>query len=297
LKLATSEERRVEEFTSTRKIAKDWIFASGPGRGCFMDYENILLEKKDGIARITLNRPDAMNAMNRAMITEIGRALEDVEEDETVRVVILTGKGKAFCVGADLKAAAEEMGTLSQQEAWFRWANKNTMERLAHLSKPVIAAINGFAFAGGCELMMACDLAIAAEDAVICDQHINFGLVGPGGSTQRTTWLVGARRAKEIIFTGKRLSGKDAERIGLVNQAVSGDKLDETVKDLAALLCEKSPVALRIAKSLINQASQTDLSLSQELEVMSSIVNCASEDYSEGMRAFNEKRKPIFKGR
>ena len=262
-----------------------------------MDYENILFDKKDGIARITLNRPDAMNAMNRAMITEIGRALEDSDEDATVRVVILTGKGKAFCVGADLKAAAKEMGSLSQQEAWFRWANKNSIERIAYLSKPVIAGVNGFAFAGGYELMMACDLVIAAEDAIICDQHMNFGLVGPGGSTQRTTWLIGARKAKEIIFTGKRLSGKDAEKIGLVNQAVSRDKLDEAVNDLAALLREKSPVALRIAKSLINRASQTDLSLSQELEVMSSIVNCASEDYSEGMKAFSEKRKPIFKGR
>lgn len=260
-----------------------------------MDFEHVIFAKEDGKARITLNRPDVMNAMNRSMISEIGIALEDAEEDKSVRVIILSGKGKAFCVGADLKAAAEEMTTLSQQEAWFRWANKKTIDRISNLSKPVVCGVHGFVLAGGYELMMACDLVIAADDAVIGDQHVNFGLVGPGGSTQRTTWLVGARRAKEIILTGKRLSGTDAERIGLVNQAVPRDKLDEAVNELAALLCEKSPVALRIAKNLINRASQIDLSLSQELEVMSSLVNCASEEYAEGMKAFAEKRKPAWR--
>ncbi len=262
-----------------------------------MHYQNIIFEKKDGVAKITLNRPEVMNGLNRALITELGAALEDAEQDESVRVVVLTGTGKAFCAGADLKAAKEEMGTLAKQEAWFRFANRNTVNRLANLSKPVIAAVNGFALAGGYELMMACDLAVAAEDAIICDQHINVGLVGPGGSTQRTTWLVGARKAKEIILTGKRLTGKEAERIGLINQAVPREKLDDAVNELATQLCQKSPVAMRIAKALINRASQVDLGVSQELEVMATIVNNSSEDYAEGMKAFSEKRKPVFKGR
>jgi enoyl-CoA hydratase/carnithine racemase len=145
--------------------------------------------------------------------------------------------------------------------------------------------------------MLACDLVIAADDAVIADQHLNYGVVGPGGSTQRTTWLLGPRKAKEIILTGKRLSGKEAEQIGLVNLSVPRDHLESAVNELAVQLAEKSPVALRIAKALINRALQVDLSMSEELEILSAIVNATSEDYAEGMQAFNDKRKPVFKGR
>jgi enoyl-CoA hydratase/carnithine racemase len=264
-----------------------------------MDYTTIIVEKdKDNyIEKITFNRPEVMNGMNRAMIGEIGQALLDAEQDASVRVVVLTGKGKAFCAGADLKAAAEEMGTLAQQEAWFRWANKTMMNPLAQLSKPVIAAVNGAALGGGYEMMLACDLVIAAEDAIIADQHINFGLVGPGGSTERTTWLLGPRKAKEVILTGKRMTGREAEKIGLVNMAVPKDQLESAVYEMAVQLAQKSPVAMRLAKALINRALQVDFSTSEQLEIMSAIVNATSEDYAEGLKAFSEKRKPVFKGR
>jgi enoyl-CoA hydratase/carnithine racemase len=262
-----------------------------------MDYKHILFKKENSIARIIFNRPEAANALHMDMVQEIGTALEDAEKDTAVRVVIITGNGKAFCAGADLKHIKNEITTLWQQEEWYRRANRIMMNRLAQLRKPVIAAVNGAALGGGYEIMLACDLVIAAEDAVIADQHINFGLVGPGGSTQRTTWLLGARKAKEIIFTGKRLSGREAERIGLVNLAVPRDQLESAVNELAAQLVDKSPVALRIAKALINRALQVDLSMSEELEILSGIVNATSEDYSEGIRSFNEKRKPVFKGR
>jgi enoyl-CoA hydratase/carnithine racemase len=161
----------------------------------------------------------------------------------------------------------------------------------------VIASINGFAFAGGFEIMLACDLVIAAEDALICDQHINFGLVGPGGTTQRLPRIVGIRKAKEIILTGEKLSAHEAQRIGLVNRVVPLKELEKATEEMAAQLVEKSPVALRIAKNLLNRALEADRVTASELEVMSAIVNATSEDYQEGVRAFNEKRKPVFKGR
>lgn len=262
-----------------------------------MNYENIIFEKKNGIAKITLNRPEALNALNRVMITEIGHALEDAEKDNAIRVVIITGSGKAFCVGADLKFVKEELSSLYAQQEFFRFGNKTLMNAIENLNKPVIAAINGFALAGGFEIMLACDLVIASEDAFLADQHINYGLVGPGGSTQRTPRLVGPRKAKEIIFTGERLSAHEAERIGLVNRVVPPDELERATEDMAAKLAEKSPAALRIAKTLINRALEADQVTASELEVMSAIVNATSEDYQEGIRAFNEKRKPVFKGR
>ncbi len=263
-----------------------------------MDYTCIIVENdSNGIAKIILNRPEASNALTGDMVTEIGRALADAEQDTSVRVVVLTGNGKSFCAGADLKYFGEAVSTLWQQEQWYRWANRTMMNPLSQLSKPVIAAVNGAALGGGYEIMLACDFAIAAEDAIIADQHINFGLVGPGGSTQRTTWLLGARKAKEIILMGKRLSGREAEKIGLVNLAVPRDQLESAVNEMALQLSQKSPVALRIAKALINRALQVDFSTSEQLEIMSAIVNATSEDYAEGMRAFSEKRKPVFKGR
>ena len=262
-----------------------------------MNYENIVFEKKSGIAKITLNRPEALNAMNRAMIIEIGHALEDAEKDSAARVVVITGSGKTFCVGADLKFVKEELDSLYDQQEFFRFGNKTLMNAIENLNKPVIAAVNGFALAGGFEITLVCDLVIASEEAFFGDQHINYGLVGPGGSTQRTPRLIGPRKAKEIIFTGERLSAGEAERIGLVNRVVPADELESATNDIAAKIAEKSPVALRIAKTLINRALEADQATASELEVMSAIVNATSEDYHEGIRAFNEKRKPVFKGR
>lgn len=264
-----------------------------------MDYQCIIVDKNpdNGTAKIILNRPHASNALTGDMVVEIGQALTDAEQDGSTRVVVITGNGKSFCAGADLKYFREEVSTLWQQEAWYRWANKTMMNPLAQLSKPAIAAINGACLGGGYELMLACDLAVAAEDAIIADQHLNFGLVGPGGSAERTTWLLGPRKAKEVILMGKRLTGKEAQEMGLVNLAVPRDRLESAVHDMAVQLAQKSPVALRIAKALINRALQVDFSTSEQLGIMSAIVNATSEDYAEGMRAFSEKRKPIFKGR
>jgi enoyl-CoA hydratase/carnithine racemase len=278
-------EKLVEGFTSTKK-------------GDNVDYKCILVKNDgNGVTRIILNRPEASNAMTGDMIIDIGKALSNVEQDSSTRVLIITGNGKSFCAGADVKYFSETNKTLRQTEEWYRWANKTMMNPLSQFSKPVIAAINGACLGGGYELMLACDLAIAAEDAIIADQHLNFGLVGPGGSTERTTWLLGPRKAKEFILFGKRLTGKEAEKIGLVNLAVPRDQLERTVNEMATELVQKSPAALRLAKALINRALQIDFSTAEQLEIMSAIVNATTEDYAEGMRAFREKRKPSFTGK
>ncbi len=262
-----------------------------------MNYESVIYEKKNGIAKIILNRHEKYNAMNRTMVQEMGYALDDAKEDNAIRVVVIAGKGKAFCTGIDLKFMQEEVRSSWEQQELFRFINDTVTDVIARLSKPVIASVNGFALAGGFEIMLACDLVIASQEAIIGDQHINFGLVGPGGSTQRTPRVVGIRKAKEIIFTGKWLSAQEAERIGLVNRVVPLDQLEAATNELATTLAEKSPVALRIAKMLINRAFETDFDTAKELEIMSAVVNATTEDFEEGMRAFSEKRKPVFKGR
>ncbi|MFC1535234.1 enoyl-CoA hydratase/isomerase family protein [Thermodesulfobacteriota bacterium] len=261
-----------------------------------MSYETIVLEKKAAVAKIVLNRPKSMNAMNDIMFSEIGQALQEVERDEDIRVVVLTGNGKAFCAGVDLKFA-ETLDSDMKRHDFYRLGNRGIMAGMENLSKPVIAAVNGYALAGGFELMLSADLAIAAEDAIIGDQHMNYGLFGAGGSPYKLPILVGVRKAKEIIFTGERISGKEAERIGLVNRAVPADQLEGAVDELAAKMIDKSPVAMRLTKTYINRVALADAELKMELAELSALVNSNSEDSKEGRKAFAEKRKPVYKGK
>jgi enoyl-CoA hydratase/carnithine racemase len=262
-----------------------------------VSYETIIYEKKNKVAKITLNRPEAMNAITRTMFLEIEQALDDADKDNDVSVVVLAGNGKAFCAGVDLKFSSKELITLQDQQDFFRLGNKTSLEKMEGLSKPVIAAVHGYCLAGGFEMMMATDFVIAAEDAKIGDQHINFGLFGGGGCAYRLALLVGARKAKEIVLLGKRLSGKEAEQIGLVNRAVPADQLESAVDEMAAELAGKSPVALKLSKWYINRVSMPDADSRLELAIMYSLIDATSEDKEEGMKAFLEKRKPVFKGR
>lgn len=261
-----------------------------------MAFKTILLEKKEGIAKITLNRPEVLNAMNPEMLSELEEAVADIERDDSVRAVIITGVGRAFSSGADLKAV-KEVGDDPQQRFRFTRRWHEVFNAVENLSKPVIAAINGFCLAGGLELVEVCDLAIASDKAVIGDQHANYGLVAGGGGTQRLPRLIGVRKAKELLLTGDWLSPEEAERLGLVNKVVPADKLEETAQELAAKLAKKSPLASRTIKLLVNKGMQADLNTGLELEISAVIQHEGSEDVKEGIRAFEEKRTPEFPGR
>jgi enoyl-CoA hydratase len=262
-----------------------------------MEYKNIILEKKEGIAKVIINRPEARNALNIEMRKELLQAIEDVKNDNTVTVVILTGAGeKAFVAGADI-ADFGRMSSLEMLEFCYTLGGQKLMREVEDLDKPVIAAVNGFALGGGCELAMACDIRIASENARFGQTEINIGIIPGGGGTQRLPRLIGMGRAKEMVYTGGIIDAKEAERIGLVNRVVPPDKLEETVMELARKIASKSLLILKYAKRAMNRGMKTDLDsgLAYETQIVS--LCFATEDKKEGIKAFLEKRKPEFTGK
>lgn len=258
-------------------------------------HETIIVEKENGVGTIILNRPERLNAINDRLRQELRSALDDMEKDQDIRAIILTGSGeRAFCVGADVKEAAEEELITRRQR--LKESNQ-LVERLESISKPVIAAINGFALGGGLEWALGCDLIIAADNSIFGFPEINIASIPGAGGTQRLPRVIGKLKAKEMLFTGDRISAQEAERIGLVNKVVPKNDLKEEAKDLAIKLAEKSPLALRQQKYLLNKGMEMPLTSALEFAHEATTVILASEDRREGMRAFAEKRKPIFKGK
>ncbi|MGH8007194.1 MAG: enoyl-CoA hydratase/isomerase family protein, partial [Candidatus Binatia bacterium] len=182
-----------------------------------MPFTCITLEKSDGLARIVLNRPGQLNAINRTMLEELLAACDEIEVDRSLKVVTITGNGRAFCAGADLRAIKQALSDSSQLDAFLHLVHK-VFNRIEDLQKPVVAGVHGMALAGGLEIILACDLAVAEEGALLGDQHANFGLVAGGGGTQRLSRLIGQRKAKELILLGNRLSAQEAFAVGLVNR-------------------------------------------------------------------------------
>jgi enoyl-CoA hydratase len=260
-----------------------------------MEFKFIIYEKNEGIATITLNRPEALNAFSKEVVEEILRALEDVENDENVRVVVLTGAGeKAFSAGADIKAM---VGMTALKARELSLMGESLCLALENLEKPVVAAINGYALGGGLEVAMACDLRIASENARMGQTEVNIGLIPGWGGTQRLTRLVGMTKAKEFVFTGKMFDARTAEQLGIVNIVAPADKFRETVRQFAVELASKPPVALKVAKALINKGANISIDSALELEREGFGVVASSEDLREGVSAFTEKRKPLFKGK
>jgi enoyl-CoA hydratase len=260
-----------------------------------MELKNILYEKKDGIATITINRPKALNAMSEETIQEILSTLEDIRKDENIKVVVITGAGdRAFSAGADISGMKGRTPLDSKRSSQH---GQQMMNEVEDLEKPVIAAINGYALGGGLELAMTCDFRIASENARLGQPEINIGLIPGWGGTQRLPRFVGKGLAKEMIFTGRMIDAKTAEQHGLVNKVVPADQLKSAVEELATELSNKPPVAIKVAKQLINNSTETNLRIGLAHESEAFGILGSTEDFKEGTSAFLEKRKPTFKGK
>jgi enoyl-CoA hydratase len=259
-------------------------------------FETVIYEKGHGLAVVTLNRPERMNALSSKMKEEIAAALDAVEKDQDIRVVVLTGGPRVFSAGADIKERREVRFTQSE----FYFAQRKSQDfymRIAQFEKPVLAAISGVAVGGGCELALACDLRIASDTARFGLPEVKLGVMPAAGGTQRLPRLIGVTRAKELLFTGDFIDAPEAYRLGLVNKVVTVDRLMEETKALAGRLGEMPPLSLKYAKRAVNVGMELDLASGLDYEAQCASILYASEDRVEGMRAFAEKRKPVFKGK
>ncbi|MEW6663854.1 MAG: enoyl-CoA hydratase/isomerase family protein [Thermodesulfobacteriota bacterium] len=265
-----------------------------------MSDSTILIEEREGILMITLNRPEVMNAFNLKMISEVSSALDRAEKDRNIKVVIITAAGKVFCAGADLKEIQVffEGGRVNSRKFDAFSQTLNCMlKKIERLKKPVIAAINGYALAGGLELVMVCDLAICSEKAWLGDQHANVGLLPASGGTQRLPRIIGLRKAKELLLTGDMITAEEAGRLGLVNRVVRHDDLLVAAIEMAEKIVSKSPVATEALKGVIYDGMHVDLSTALELERGAVLRHHGTEDIKEGINSFLEKRKPVFGGK
>ncbi len=258
-------------------------------------YQFLKLEKEPPLAYITINRPEVMNALSNALTEELGQAFDEVEKDEEIRVLIITGAGqKAFMAGADIKEVQERDFVLGRKQTRRR---QEVLNKLAEMPIPVIAAINGFALGAGLEMAIACTLRIASTNAKMGSPEVNLGIIPGDGATQRLPRLVGFGRAMELVLTGGMIDAEEAYRIGLVNKVVPLENLMDEVKKLANLLASKPPLALQYAKEAVNRSMEVGLYEGMAHESYLHALACASEDKKEGVAAFLEKRKAQFKGK
>ena len=257
-----------------------------------MDYENVIVEKDGAVAVVTLNRPQQLNALSYAVFKDLSLAMQELDRDDQVRVIIVTGGQKVFAAGADIKEMADRgpFDERLQERLAYR-------DRINKISKPLIAAVSGFALGGGCELAMSCDIVIAAENARFGQPEINLGIIPGSGATQRLSRLVGKHRAMEMMLTGEFMSAADAERFGLVNRVVPLEMLMDEAKGIANKIAAKPALAVKAAKEAVLKSANLPLDEGLDFERKAFWLLFASEDRSEGMKAFLEKRKPQFKGK
>ncbi|HET7697648.1 MAG TPA: enoyl-CoA hydratase-related protein [Vicinamibacterales bacterium] len=260
-----------------------------------MNLENLLVERDGAVAVITVNRPKVLNALNTQTLDELRRAMLELKRDETVRAVVLTGAGeKSFVAGADINELAAQTPTAGREHAI---AGQHVLDLIEHMGKPVIAAINGFALGGGCELAMACTIRVAADTARLGQPEINLGLIPGYAGTQRLTRLVGRGRALELLLTGDQITAAEAHRLGLVNRVFPAAELLTEAKKLAAALAAKAPIAVRYILEAVHKGLEMPFPQAQIFEATLFGLVASTEDMREGTRAFLEKRKPEFRGK
>ncbi|NVM30095.1 MAG: enoyl-CoA hydratase [Candidatus Helarchaeota archaeon] len=270
------------------------------------EFEFIILSVEDNVATITLNRPEKRNAMSPKLMEEFAEALEEAEKNEEVRAIVISGAGKAFCAGGDIKldiVKARELRTGEKTESKMaerrrhRSAMITPFLKITQMEKPVIAAVNGYAIGGGCDLALACDIRIASENAKFGEFYIKRGLVPDLGGTYFLPRLVGMGRAKLMVFTGDLIDAKEAERIGLVEKVVPADELETTVNELARRLAKGPTLAIIAAKKEMHKAQNMTFeeALNSAIKASNSLI--LTEDFKEGYKAFLEKREPVYKGK
>ncbi len=254
--------------------------------------KHILLSKEPPVATIQLNRPDVLNALNHALMSELTACLERLDSDESINCIVLTGNEKAFAAGADIgemaDASAVDMLTVDNFRVW---------DRIRKIKKPMIAAVSGFALGGGCELALMCDIIIASDTAKFGQPEINIGVIPGAGGTQRLTRSVGKYKTMELVLTGDMMDAGEALRLGLVNKLVPQDLYLEEAKKLARVIASKPPLAVKLAKETILKSFDSNLNEGLEFERKNFYMLFSTEDQKEGMKAFMEKRKPKWKGR
>lgn len=263
-----------------------------------MAYTDIIVEKKGKAAWITLNKPHVMNALGSQTWLDLLAALDDIENDPEMMVAVIKGAEGTFCAGADLKEITERLAKNDPKlDAAFTALFDRGFNGVKNFRKVSIAMVNGVCMAGGFELAEVCDFIIADENCKIGDGHIRTGIIPNGGASIRLPRLISMRKAKELLYTGALISGKEAERIGLVNRAVPADKLEEAVEEFLARLVDKPPLALEAVKMLVDRGVTSSEEAGIVLEHQAVTILQGTEDFQESMAAFREKRKPVYKGR
>ncbi len=258
-----------------------------------MNYETLIVSKEGPLGLITLNRPEALNALNSKMANELVAALGDFANDDSVRCLVLAGSERAFSAGADIKEMADVTAVqMTMTEHFFQlW------DKVGRYRKPIVAALSGFVLGGGLELAMSCDILVASETTQLGQPEIDIGVIPGGGGTQRLTKAVGKYKAMEMVLTGRRIGAEEARTLGLVSRVVPKEAFLTEAKNLALEIATKSPVAIKLAKMAVNKAFEVGLSDGLDFERELFYLLFAAEDKKEGMRAFLEKRKPEFKGK
>ncbi len=258
-------------------------------------FENLLFEKKDVIAYVTVNRPKVLNALNMATMDELRRVFTAIKEDREIRAVILTGSGeKAFIAGADISELQKHNAVEGKE---YTHRGQSVLDLIENLGKPVIACINGFALGGGCEIAMACTIRIASENAKLGQPEVKLGIIPGYGGTQRLPRLVGKGLAMQLVLSGEMITAQEALRIGLVNDVVPAGELIPRAEALAKKIAANAPLAVQYAMEAVNKGLEMTLAEGLYLEATLFGVSCATEDKREGTTAFLEKRPPQFKGR